>query len=101
MSSQSKDFKQLLKKGFVYHQTGNLSKAEKVYNQILNIEPENFDALQLKATLLYQSKKYQRYISIELLPEFFSQFSISRYPPGYNLTALDQTSAALSNQISL
>ena len=50
MSSQSKDFRQLLKKGFVYHQTGNLSKAEKVYNQILNIEPENFDALQLKAT---------------------------------------------------
>lgn len=59
MSSQSKDFRQLLKKGFVYHQTGNLSKAEKVYNQILNIEPENFDALQLKATLLYQSKKYE------------------------------------------
>ena len=59
MSSQSKDFRQLLKKGFVYHQTGDLSKAEKVYNQILNIEPENFDALQLKATLLYQSKKYK------------------------------------------
>ena len=57
MSSRSKDFRQLLKKGFVYHQTGDLSKAEKVYNQILNIEPENFDALQLKATLLYQSKK--------------------------------------------
>jgi len=46
-------------------------------------------------------EKNQRYISIELLPEFFNQFSISRYPPGYNLTALDQTSAALSNQISL
>ena len=61
MSSQSKDFKQLLKKGFVYHQTGNLSKAEKVYNQILNIEPEKFDALQLKATLLYQSKNMKRF----------------------------------------
>ena len=47
---RSKDFRQLLKKGFVYHQTGDLSKAAKVYNQILNIDPENNDALQLKAT---------------------------------------------------
>ena len=59
MSSQYKGFRQLLKKGFVYHQTGDLSKAEKIYTQILNKEPKNFDALQLKATLLYQSKKYK------------------------------------------
>ena len=59
MSSQSKAFSQLLKKGFIYHQSGNLSKAEKIYNEILNKDPKNFDALQLKATLLYQNKKYE------------------------------------------
>ena len=59
MSSQYIGFSQLLKKGFMYHQTGDLSKAEKIYNQILNKDPKNFDALQLKATLLYQNKKYE------------------------------------------
>ena len=59
MLSQSRGFSQLLKKGFIYHQSGDLRRAEKIYNQILNKDPDDFNALQLKATLLYQNKKYE------------------------------------------
>lgn len=44
----------LIKRGFFAHQKGELDKAGSIYDQILKIQPNYFDALQLKAALKIQ-----------------------------------------------
>ena len=97
------------KKAYIYYRdglaaqnNGDYSEALEYYKESLLLEENKIDRGEtLKNMAIIYMSNGEEDLSIELLPEFFNQFSISRYPPGYNLTALDQTSAALSNQISL
>ena len=48
----------LTQKGIALHQQGNLTEAQVMYEQILVIQPDHFDALQLLGVLFAQVKKY-------------------------------------------
>ena len=55
----------LTQKGIALHQQGNLTEAQVMYEQILVIQPDHFDALQLLGVLFAQVKKYPQ--AVELL----------------------------------
>ena len=55
---QNKEIFLLVQQGLVFHREGNIKKARKIYEKILGIEPENFDALQLLGVIFAQDKKY-------------------------------------------
>ena len=48
----------LVQQGLNLHQRGNLNDAQNIYEQILSIQENNFDALQLLGALFAQVKKY-------------------------------------------
>ena len=48
------------------HQQGNFDEAQAIYEKILHIQPDHFDALQLLGVLFAQVKKYVQAISAEL-----------------------------------
>ena len=48
----------LTQKGIALHQQGNFAEAQVMYEQILVIQPDHFDALQLLGVLFAQVKKY-------------------------------------------
>ena len=48
----------LVQQGLNLHQSGNLNDAQNIYEQILSIQENNFDALQLLGALFAQVKKY-------------------------------------------
>ena len=50
----------LAQKGKALHQQGNFAEAQVVYEQILKIQPDHFDALQLLGVLFAQIKKYSQ-----------------------------------------
>ena len=50
----------LTQKASVLHQQGNLAEAQVIYEQILKIQPNHFDALQLLGVLFAQIKKYSQ-----------------------------------------
>jgi len=45
-----------------YHRQGDLQSAEQLYREILNIQPDNADALNLLGMIAFQSKKYEQAI---------------------------------------
>jgi Tfp pilus assembly protein PilF len=51
---------ELLQQGLTFHQQDNLTEAQVIYEQILNIQPDHFDALQLLGVLSAQIKKYSK-----------------------------------------
>ena len=96
MSSQSRGFSQLLKKGFIYHQSGDLRRTEKIYNQILNKDPDDFNALQLKATLLYQNKKYEEALNFfDVAIKINTNFALLHKNRGNTLKKLNRLDDAL------
>ena len=50
----------LAQKGKALHQQGNFAEAQVIYEQILKIQPDHFDALQLLGVLFAQIKKYSQ-----------------------------------------
>lgn len=54
----------LLKKGIDYHRAEDYSQAKLIYEDILKINPKNFDALHLLGVLEYQCEKYNLSISL-------------------------------------
>ena len=48
----------LVQEGTAHHHQGDLIRAKKIYEKILSIEPNHFDALQLLGILLAQTKNY-------------------------------------------
>jgi len=52
----------LVEQGLNLHQRGNLNDAQNIYEQILSIQENNFDALQLLGALFAQVKKYPQAI---------------------------------------
>lgn len=56
---------ELLNKGRLFHQKGDLKEALAIYQQILDVEPNHLDALQLAGSIAGQTKCYV--LAIELL----------------------------------
>ena len=56
----------LVQQGTSLHQQGNFDEAQAIYEKILHIQPDHFDALQLLGVLFAQVKKYVQAISAEL-----------------------------------
>ena len=70
----------ILQVAIAYHQQGHLSKAEKMYQQILEINPRCADCLNLLGVIAYQTGKYQSaaYLigqAIEINPNDASYYS--------------------------
>jgi len=55
----------LIQQGTLLHQQGNFDEAQAIYEKILHIQPDHFDALQLLGVLFAQIKKYVQ--AVELL----------------------------------
>ncbi len=51
------DVNKLIHQALSHHQKGQLDDAQKIYEQILKVNPKHFDALQLKATVFLQKKQ--------------------------------------------
>ena len=53
-----------LQQGLALHQAGNLDQARAIYEEIVRINPRNFDALQLLATLAAQTGEYEKAVEL-------------------------------------
>ena len=60
VESENLQIANLLQKGSRHHQQGNFSDAQALYEEILAIYPDHFDALQLLGVLFAQIKKYSQ-----------------------------------------
>jgi tetratricopeptide (TPR) repeat protein len=56
----------LLNQGLSYHQQNKLNDAKIIYEQVLKLEPKNFSALQLLATVYAQKSDYQLAVNLFL-----------------------------------
>ena len=50
----------LIQQGLALHLEGELSEARKLYEQVLEFQPNHFDALQLLGTIAGQTKDFQK-----------------------------------------
>ncbi len=53
-----------LEKGFALHRQGKLAEAERIYTQVLQRQPENFDALHLLGLLALQTRRTRRGVDL-------------------------------------
>ena len=70
----------LLDEAIKFHKSGDLDKAEKIYQNIINIEPKNFQAKHFLGIIFFSKKKYHEAIrliedSIIISPENFSAYN--------------------------
>jgi len=70
----------LLQQGLALHQKGNPEEAQVIYEQILSIQPNHFDALQLLGVLFAQIKEYSKAVkflskALEINPNHAGAFS--------------------------
>jgi predicted O-linked N-acetylglucosamine transferase (SPINDLY family) len=80
------------------HQGGRLAEAQSLYEQVLKLHPEHFDALHLSGVVAYQSKQYSR--ALELIGRAIkinSNFSEAHSNLGNALLALRQWDAAIAS----
>ncbi len=61
------DLQARLREGFALHQQGKLAEAERIYTQVLQHQPKNFDVLHLLGLLALQTHRTQR--GVELISE--------------------------------
>ena len=54
------------------HQLGSIGVAKKIYNQVLNIDPRNFNALHMLGVIAFEEKKYE--LSIKLINKAVSSY---------------------------
>jgi len=54
------EFKEKLNTAFKYHQQGNFSEAEIIYNELLEQEPDNANVLNLLGLIFHQYKQYDK-----------------------------------------
>ena len=59
-SSRDSHVARLQSSAFTLHQQGDLDQAEVIYNKILQLQPNHFDALQLLATIAVQRKNFSQ-----------------------------------------
>jgi len=60
----SANVKQMLAHGYALHQKGFLNEAQRIYYQILNVQPSNFDALQLAGAIELEAKNYKQAVKL-------------------------------------
>jgi tetratricopeptide (TPR) repeat protein len=60
----SKNFNQQLGNGLAKHKQGLLVEAKTIYEQILNSQPDHFDALQLLGIISIQTKDYEKCVDL-------------------------------------
>jgi predicted O-linked N-acetylglucosamine transferase (SPINDLY family) len=87
-----------LQSAFALHQQGQLGQAEAIYQQLIEIDPRNADALHLLGMIAYQTGHHQRAVdmidqAIELRPDCADAYSNR----GLVLQELKQFDAALSS----
>ena len=80
VESENLQIDNLLQKGSRHHQQGNFSDAQALYEQILVIYPDHFDALQLLGVLFAQIKKYSQAVeflskALEIKPDHVKSHS--------------------------
>ena len=75
----SPEINQLLQKGVALHKQGLFSEAQAIYEQILKIQPNHFDAMQLLGTIAIQAKNYEQ--CVELLTQALEVKT--NYAPAY------------------
>jgi len=88
----------LAQKGKALHQQGNFAEAQVVYEQILKIQPDHFDALQLLGVLFAQIKKYSQ--AVEFLSralEINPNYAVAYSNRGIALKELKRFDEALAN----
>jgi predicted O-linked N-acetylglucosamine transferase (SPINDLY family) len=64
MKSQKESLRRLIQQAFQQHQAGRLQEAEKIYQQVLQQNPENGDANHLLGVLALQSGKYEKAVQL-------------------------------------
>lgn len=60
----SVNYKQLFDNAYKMHNEGNISEAEKIYNILLEMSPEDFNVLNLYGLLCITKKEYQKAITL-------------------------------------
>jgi len=80
LESKKNQIATLLKQGLALHQKGNPEEAQVIYEQILSIQPNHFDALQLLGVLFAQIKEYSKAVkflskALEINPNHAGAFS--------------------------
>jgi predicted O-linked N-acetylglucosamine transferase (SPINDLY family) len=70
----------LIQQGWLFHQQGQFQEAEKIYLQVLRLQPKNFDANQLLGTLSAQTKQFDKalkYLSkaLQIKPDFVEGYN--------------------------
>ncbi|TPN85530.1 GNAT family N-acetyltransferase [Mesorhizobium sp. CU2] len=80
------------------HQAGNLAEAERMYREILDVDPGHFDVRYLLGALLLQQRRYEEAerqigLAIEIRPDV----PAAHYNRGLALAKLDRIEDALAN----
>ena len=88
----------LLQKGFALHQSDKLDEAKTIYQQILSIEPNHFNALQLLGSLLLKTEYFLQALdclnrALKIKPDFPNAYSNR----GIILSKLKRFDEALAN----
>jgi predicted O-linked N-acetylglucosamine transferase (SPINDLY family) len=65
-------FNELLQQALAFHQTGHLAPAQRIYEEILAIHPDNAEALHLLGIIAYQTQNHQR--AVELIDRAVTLF---------------------------
>ena len=60
----SPEINQLLQQGLALHKQNKLSEAQQIYEQILKLQPQHFDALDLLATIAAQTKNFTQAVNL-------------------------------------
>ena len=97
MTQPSTPINQLLQQAIAFHQRGQLKEAQAIYVQILNRQPDQFDALQLLGTLAAQTQNPT--VAVELMTKALK--INPRHAPTHNnrglvLRELGQLDAAIA-----
>jgi tetratricopeptide (TPR) repeat protein len=88
----------LLQQAVTSHQNGELKKAKLIYEQILGIQPNHFDALQLLGTIEYAHQNYA--VAIRILKQAItlkSDYAPAHYNLGNSLKGLELFDEALAS----
>ena len=96
LTTQSLDVNELLKQAFMLHKQGKMSQAKLTYEQILQRQPNNFDALHLLGVIAGQNKNHSLAVeflikAVEINPNSFA----AHLNLGLSLKAINRTYEAI------
>ena len=89
---------ELLKRAIDFHQKGQLAQAQSIYEEILKVTPDHFDALHLLGVIAAQTQNHRR--AVELMDQAISLFTYDAgcyFNRGLALKELRQWEAAIAS----